>query len=145
MTSNPNNSYSSLPRCRFLDVTKRSPKKRLRGRLLLQLRPRWHHFYCPIFRIPVHFLLANLAIADITYALFYIPRIIWGHIASHPEGLAGRILCALLTDAALAWVGGASSVFTLVAVATERYYSVLHPLENKAHLSVRKLKVWYQK
>ncbi|CAH3173130.1 unnamed protein product [Porites lobata] len=94
--------------------------------------------YCSI---PVNFLLANLAIADIMYALFYIPRIIWGHIASHPEGLAGRILCALLTDAALAWVGGASSVFTLVAVATERYYSVLHPLENKAHLSVRKLKI----
>ena len=82
-----------------------------------------------------------MAIADIMYALFYIPKIIWGHIASHPEGLAGRILCALLTDAALAWVGGASSVFTLVAVATERYYSVLYPLENKAHLSVRKLKV----
>jgi len=92
-------------------------------------------------RIPVNFLLANLAIADIMYALFYIPKIISGHIASHPEGLGGRILCALLTDATLAWVGGASSVFTLVAVATERYYAVLHPLESKAHLSVRKLKV----
>ena len=96
---------------------------------------------CFILRIPINYLLVNLAVADITYATFYIPKIIWDHIAIHPKGLFGRILCALLTDAALAWVGGASSIFTLVAVATERYYSVIYPHGNKGKLTKRKLKV----
>ena len=43
------------------------------------------------------------------------------HIASHPDGLTGRISYALLTGATLAWVGDASSGFTLVVVATERF------------------------
>ena len=60
-------------------------------------------------------------VADKMYNLFYIPKIICGHIASHPDSLTGRIVCALLTDATLAWVGDASSVLTLVVVATERF------------------------
>ena len=60
-------------------------------------------------------------VADKMYTLFYIPKIICGHIASLPDGLTERILCAMLTGATLEWVGDASSVFTLVVVATERF------------------------
>ena len=47
----------------------------------------------------------------------------------------------LLADAALAWLGGNASVFTLVAIAIERYYAVIFPHGNKGKLTMRKLKV----
>ncbi|XP_078349149.1 pyroglutamylated RF-amide peptide receptor-like [Oculina patagonica] len=55
--------------------------------------------------------------------------------------MTGTVLCKLLTDGNVAWVGGASSIFTLVAVAIERYYAVTYPLGNKGELTQCKLKV----
>ena len=48
----------------------------------------------------------------------------------------------LLADASLTWLGGNASVFTLVAIAIERYYAVIFPHENKGKLTMRKLKVY---
>ena len=83
----------------------------------------------------------NLAIADMTVATFLAPRYIIIHAFIHPDGVAGNILCRLLTGGNFAWVGACASVFTLVTIATERYFAVMYPFENKGKLSSRKLKV----
>ena len=83
----------------------------------------------------------NLAIADMTVATFLAPRYIFIHTFIHPDGVAGNILCRLLTGGNFAWVGAGASVFTLVTTATERYFAVMYPFENKGKLSSRKLKV----
>ena len=89
----------------------------------------------------MNYLLVNLAVADIMYATFMAPAIISSLYVSHPEGVAGTILCKLLTGGAVAWVAGASSVVTLTTIAIERYYAVMHPHGNKGKLTKRKLKV----
>ena len=83
----------------------------------------------------------NLAIADLTVATFLAPRYIIIHSFIHPDGVAGNILRRLLTGGNFAWVGACASVFTLVTIATERYFAVIYPFENKGKFSSRKLKV----
>ena len=83
----------------------------------------------------------NLAIADMTVATFLLPRYVFVHTFTHPDGDAGKVLCRLLTGGNVAWIGGGTSVFTLVAVATERYFAVLHPFEKKGKFSARRIKV----
>ena len=39
------------------------------------------------------FLLVNLAVADIVFCTFRIPGLILSHISTHPDGIAGKILC----------------------------------------------------
>ena len=63
------------------------------------------------------------------------------HMFTHPDGVAGNILCKLLTGSNVAWVGGATSVFTLVVIAIERYSAVTDPFGAKGRLTTRKLKV----
>ena len=77
-------------------------------------------------------------------ATFFVPRFIFFHSFTHPEGVIGTVLmCKLLTGGNLGWVGAATSVFTLVTIATERYYAVIHPYGNKGKLTKRKLKVFF--
>ena len=94
-----------------------------------------------LYRTPINCLIVNLAVADIVYSLFLIPVEILTHISSHPEGISGKVLCTLLTDGNIAWVGAISSSITLTAIAFERYYAVIYPLGNKGNLSMRKVKV----
>ncbi|KAL9957200.1 hypothetical protein ACROYT_G038809 [Oculina patagonica] len=89
-------------------------------------------------RIPINYLLLNLAIADILYAMFIAPKVFFTH---NPDGMTGTVLCKLLTDGNVAWVGVASSIVTLVAIAIERYYAVMYPHGNKWKLTKTKLKV----
>ena len=67
--------------------------------------------------------------------------VILTHITSHPDGISGKVLCTLLTDGNLAFVGAASSNITLTAIAFERYYAVVYPEGNKGNLNMRKVKV----
>ena len=83
----------------------------------------------------------NLAVADMTAAAFFLPQFIFLSSSAHPDGESGTILCQLVTGAALAYIGAVASVFTLVAIATERYYAVMHPYENIGKLTGRKMKV----
>ncbi|CAH3037014.1 unnamed protein product, partial [Porites lobata] len=92
-------------------------------------------------RIPFNCLLVNLAAADISYATFAVPNIILSHHVYHPEGLAGTLLCTTLTGGNLSWVGGRASMITLLVIAIERYFAVVHPHGNKGKLINRKLKV----
>ena len=63
------------------------------------------------------------------------------HTFTHPNGMTGKVLCNLVTGGNLAWVGSGASVFTLVAIAIERYHAVVHPLRAKYKLAICKLKV----
>ena len=94
--------------------------------------------YC---RTPINYLLVNLAVADILYAAFIAPRVFFNITSIHPDGVTGTVLCKLLTDGNFAWIGGASSIVTFVAIAIERYYAVMYPHGNKWKLTKAKLKV----
>ena len=92
-------------------------------------------------RTPVNLLLLNLAVADMMVGLFMAPQFVLIHFFDHPDGMTGMIICKMLTGSNTAWVGGAASVFTLVAIAFDRYYAVMHPYDSKRKLTNRKLKV----
>ena len=91
-------------------------------------------------RIPINYLIINLAVGDIIYASFQITDLVYRHIATHPDGFTGKVVC-LLRNGTLQWLGAGSSIFTLVAIAFERYFAVLYPYGNKGKLTMRKLKV----
>ena len=94
-------------------------------------------------RTPINCLLVNLAIADASYATFITPlALTYLKITpTHPGGTIGTVLCKLVTGGSLAWIAGTSSVITLVAIAAERYFSVIYPAGNVGKLTKRKLKV----
>ena len=87
----------------------------------------------------MNYLLINFAVADIIFVIFTIPKMVLLHSSSQPNGATGKLLYTFGTFAS---VGAASSVFTLVTVAVERYWSVVHPYGGSAkRLTMRKLKV----
>ena len=86
-------------------------------------------------------LLLNLAIADITVVAFFASRFILIQAYNHPDGKVGTILCKLLTGGTFGWIGSCASVFTLVAIAIERYYAVIRPFGNRATFTKDSLKV----
>lgn len=89
------------------------------------------------------FLLVNLAVADIVFCTFRLPGLILSHISTHPDGIAGKILCQVRTET-VAWIAAYSSIFSLLVIAFERYYAVTYPYEHKGKLTKRKLKVCHQ-
>ena len=70
-------------------------------------------------------------------ATFIVSATITGN---HPGGVGGTVLCILLKAEIFAWVGGISSMVTLVVIAFERYFAVIYLLNNK-RLTKGKLKV----
>ncbi|XP_058966861.1 QRFP-like peptide receptor [Pocillopora verrucosa] len=92
-------------------------------------------------RTPINYLLVNLAVSDILFATFIAPKLIFGLNLSHPEGATGSILCKLMTGGNFAWIPGVSSVVTLVTIAVERYYTVVHPMDPNRKMTKHKLKV----
>ena len=100
-----------------------------------------YNSFLHLLRVPINYLLVNLAIADIMFATFIAPQYILSQTFTHPGGFTGKVLCKLLTGGNFAWVGAASSVFTLVNISMERYYAVMYPLSNKGNLSECKLMV----
>ena len=88
---------------------------------------------------PVNNLLVNLAAADIIVGILFGIQYIITPLLNHPEGLTGDILCKLVTGGVLGWVRAVSSVFSLVAIAIERYYAVMFPLSQKRKLTRKKV------
>ena len=86
-------------------------------------------------------MLVNLAAADICYATFIMPTIILSHNVTHPTGIVGTFLCAGITGGSFAWIGGLASMFTLLVIAFERYFAVVHPYGNRGKLTFQELKV----
>ena len=101
-------------------------------------------FFFQSHRISLNYLLVNLAVADILYAVFIAPKVLVKLTVSHPDGLTGIFLCKLVTGGNLAWVGSASSIVTLVAISVERYYSVMYLFNKRGKLTRRRLKVCEQ-
>ena len=95
----------------------------------------------PFCRIPMNYLILNLAVADIMVALFIVPRFIFVHIFNHPDGMMGTVLCKLLTGGNLIWIGSVATAFTLVVVAIERYNAVINSHSNQGQLTATKVEV----
>lgn len=91
-------------------------------------------------RIPMNYLLINLAAADMAFALFVSPQYIFRPFLQHPSALLGDLLCKVATGGSLSWIGTAAAVFTLVLIAFERYNSILFPHSNTRRLTAQKVK-----
>ena len=53
----------------------------------------------------MNYLVVNLAFADIMVALFIAPQYVLRHWYKHPEGVAGDVLCKLVTGGNFIWAG----------------------------------------
>ena len=89
---------------------------------------------------PMNYLLVNLAVADMMFTTFITPRFIFSHTFKHPEGTTGHYLCVFVTGGNLTWTGGDASVFSLVAIAFERYFAIMHPHNQWGRVTSKKLK-----
>ena len=52
-------------------------------------------------------------------------------------------MCAFVTGGGLAWTGADASLFTVLVVAFERYFAVVHPYGNRRKLTFHKVKVCF--
>ena len=102
--------------------------------ILVVVRNRYMH-------TPVNYLLLNLAVADILIGLAILPQYVLRFAFHHPEGVAGDWMCKFLTGGNFIWVGGAASLFTLIAIAFERYFAIIHPYTALGKITARKLKI----
>ena len=92
-------------------------------------------------RIPMNYLLVNLAISDMMVGFFMSPRFIFGRMLNHPGGTLGDYFCKILTGDSFTWTGALASDVTLVCIAVERYLSIRFPHSNKKRLTTKKLKI----
>ena len=91
-------------------------------------------------RIPMNYLLVNLAISDMMVGFFISPRFIFGRMLNHPGGTLGDYFCKILTGDSFTWTGALASDVTLVCIAVERYLSIRFPHSNKKRLTTKKLR-----
>ena len=90
----------------------------------------------------LNYLLVNLAVADMMFALFIGIEYVVTPFVTHPEGNTGQYLCKFVTGGTIAWVGGAVSILCLVYIAVERYFAIIHPLRQRGRFTRRRLKVF---
>ena len=90
---------------------------------------------------PVNYLLVNLALADILIGLAILPQYVLRYAFHHPEGVSGDWMCKFITGGNCIWVGGAASLFTLIAIAFERYFAIIHPHAALGKITAKKLKI----
>ena len=92
----------------------------------------------------LNYLLVNLAVADMMFALSIGIQYVMMPFITHPEGQAGQYLCIFVTDGDFSWVGGAVSILCLVYIAVERYFAIIHPLKlrQRGRFIRRRLKVF---
>ena len=88
----------------------------------------------------MNLLLVNLAVADMTVAVFIAIRYILTLAFTHPKGKMGDFVCQVLTGEAFMWVGASASAFSLVSIALERYLAIKFPYERQKWITTTKLK-----
>lgn len=93
-------------------------------------------------KTPVNYLLVNLAVADILVGVFFVIQSIITPALTHPENKTGDFLCKFVTGGILGWVGAVASVFSLVAIAIERYYAVMFPHSQRGKLTKTKITIF---
>ncbi|XP_066304805.1 neuropeptide FF receptor 2-like [Branchiostoma lanceolatum] len=81
----------------------------------------------PRMRTVTNYFLLNLAVSDLLVAIFCMPFTLLDNIIRGWP--LGNVMCKLTP--AVTVVSVVASVFTLVAIAVDRYYSVVHPTEPK--------------
>lgn len=91
-------------------------------------------------RTPMNYLLVNLAISDMMLLLFFTPLFIFRGSFEHPTGTSGDVLCTFITGGTLAWSGGYTSAFFLVAIAIERYLAITRPHDIHKRITKERLK-----
>ena len=84
------------------------------------------HF--PLMKTPMNYLLVHLAICDILSGLFYLPLGVFQDFYTHPSGPVGVFFCKCITFGSLGWVTSTAGIYTLVAIAWERYNGITKPL-----------------
>lgn len=89
---------------------------------------------------PMNYLLANLALADLLFALFFIPRRLLITEFEHPGGWVGDFLCMTFTHGNLSWVASVAAVITLLFIAWERYQAIIHPHNSRGRMKKGKLR-----
>lgn len=94
-----------------------------------------------MMRTPMNFLLVNLAVADMTVAVFIAIRYIFTLVFVRPKGEIGDFVCQLLTGEAFTWVGALASAFSLVCIALERYLAIKFPCDEQKRITTAKLKI----
>lgn len=87
----------------------------------------------------LNYLLVNLAVADIVFALCAGLRNAVIPYITHPEGEIGRLVCVCITDGATAWLGAAVSILSLVYIAVERYFAIVYPLRHRGRFTRKRL------
>ncbi|XP_068755132.1 tachykinin-like peptides receptor 86C [Montipora capricornis] len=90
-------------------------------------------------RTPFNYLLLNLAVVDIVYPTFLFTCFVYHYSLNNPDAMPGNAIC--LSLGTLAGTGAICSVFTLIAIARERYWAVVRPLSIQRKLTWRQLKV----
>ncbi|XP_068670027.1 neuropeptide FF receptor 2-like [Montipora foliosa] len=90
-------------------------------------------------RTPFNFLLVNLAAADIFYPCFLLLQFIVMIRIRSADEMPGNAICVFLSKTA--WTGAFAGVFTMIIIARERYYTVVHPHGDKGKITARTLKV----
>lgn len=98
-------------------------------------------FRTKTMRIPMNYFLVNLAVADMIVAVFVLLQHIFRLFLRHPGSPFGDYLCKVATGGNMTWIGSAASVFTLVSIAFERYYSIMFPHSHQGKLTPRKAKL----
>ena len=93
-------------------------------------------------KTPVNYLLVNLAVADILVGVSFGIQFIITPTLTHPDGRTGDLLCKLVTGGVPGWVGAVTSVFSLVAIAIERYYAVMYPHSQRGKLTKSKIVIF---
>jgi len=92
----------------------------------------------PFMKTPMNYLLVHLAICDMLVGMFLFPRHVFLGLYDHPSGLVGDLLCKFLTYGIMAWLPSCASVYTLLAIAWERYNAIMKPLKRR--LSKKKIR-----
>ena len=77
--------------------------------------------------IPMNYLIFNLAISDILIGMFIFPRhVIFSKPAfQHPTDTTGDYFCKFNTGSGILWTSSTASGFILIAIAVERYTSIM--------------------
>lgn len=92
------------------------------------------------YRTAFNVMIVNLALGDIFYTTFLLAHFTLSLYLSNPYDITGNSICIVLRK--LAWLGSYSAVFTMLVIARERYYTIVHPHDSKGKLTMQKLKVW---
>nr|XP_054767346.1 cholecystokinin receptor type A-like [Lytechinus pictus] len=97
-------------------------------------------FHRRSFKKPTDILIGGLAAADFITSIFMIPQ---PKLSGAPDTALGNVACKLVYSSIFLWISISSSVFTLTAIAIERYIAVIHPVKFKVWVTPKRLVYWF--